>query len=234
MVMPGVVGWRLSSGFEKFVSLARRSCSEMNCGAAARTLGPLDDVGRELAGVGDAVEPPRPTSESVNYKVMLPREYLVKWADRSYRRTTWVPHGWLLATSGAKLKNFLQGGSKVQLLPEAVEEEKADELPASQGPSFEIGGEGTEDAPANEEKSQTSALSANPDAQRKIPPAWKRVDRILDVLLWRPERRLGANKRGRGRPAKGKGKAKGKKRADTDEEEVSDDEPRIFIFVKLS
>ncbi|KZT75062.1 hypothetical protein DAEQUDRAFT_659936 [Daedalea quercina L-15889] len=177
----------------------------------------------------DAVEPPRPAGQSVNYKAMLPREYLVKWADRSYRRTSWVPHGWLLATSGAKLKNFLQGGSKVSLLPEPVEEEKADELPASQGPSFEIGGEGSEDGPANE-KPRTSALDAAPDAQRKIPPAWKRVDRVLDVLLWNPQGRLRATKRRRGRPAKGKGNAKGKNRADTDEEEDLDDSPQMLAI----
>ncbi|TFY59851.1 hypothetical protein EVJ58_g5524 [Rhodofomes roseus] len=155
----------------------------------------------------DAVEPARPAGEPVNYKAMLPREYLVKWADRSYRRTSWVPHG---------------GGSKIPLLPEPVEEEKVDEPAASQGPSFEIGEEST-DGQAPEEKKVVSVLSAMPDAERRIPPVWKRVDRVLDVLLWHPEARLGTTKQKAGR----KGKGKGKKRGDSDEEEMDEDEPRM-------
>lgn len=173
----------------------------------------------------DALEPPRPAGELVNYKAMLPREYLVKWADRSYRRTSWVPHGWLLATSSAKLKNFLLAGSKIPLLPEPVEEEKAQEPDASQGPSFEINREEFADVAAKDEKVPTSVLDPDPDAQRKIPPPWKRVDRVLDVLLWRPEGRLeGKKKQGRGRKGKGKGKGKGKYEA-TDNEDMDDNDP---------
>ena len=178
----------------------------------------------------DAVEPPRPAGEPVNYKAMLPREYLVKWADRSYRRTSWVPHGWLLATSSAKLKNFLMAGSKIPLLPEPVEEEKTLEPDASQGPSFEIGREDSADVAAKEEKAPFSALDPNPDAQRKIPPAWKRVDRVLDVLLWHPEGRLEAKKQSHGRGRKGKGKGKGKKRAESSDEDMSDNDPRMVAI----
>ena len=56
-----------------------------------------------------------------DYKSHLPREYLVKWEERGYRRTTWVPHMWLLSTSPGKLKNFVAGGSKVELLTANVE-----------------------------------------------------------------------------------------------------------------
>lgn len=180
----------------------------------------------------DAVEPPRPAGEPANYKAMLPREYLVKWADRSYRRTSWVPHGWLLATSSAKLKNFLLGGSKIPLLSEPVEEEKAQEPDASQGPSFEIGREDSADVAAKDEKLPTSVLDPNRDAQRKIPPAWKRVDRVLDVLLWRPEGRLEAKKQkqNRGRKGKGKRKGRGKKHEETDDEDMSDNDPQMMAI----
>lgn len=176
----------------------------------------------------DAVEPSRPAGEPANYKALLPREYLVKWADRSYRRTSWVPHGWLLATSSAKLKNFLLAGSKIPLLSEPVEEEKAQEPDASQGPSFEIGREDSADVASKEEKAPFSALDPNPDAERKIPPAWKRVDRVLDVLLWRPEGRQEAKKRKQGRGRKGKGK--GKKREESDAEDASDDNSQMAMI----
>ncbi|KAI9057725.1 hypothetical protein FKP32DRAFT_1597935 [Trametes sanguinea] len=162
----------------------------------------------------NAVEPPRPANEPINYKAMLPREYLVKWADRSYRRVQWVPHGWLLATAQSKLKNFLQGGTKVPLLLEAVSEEA---LPANQdgeSPTFDIVGA---DQEAAKEEEETSPLFANPDAERKIPPAWKTVDRVLDIRLWRPPR-----------SSKKKGK---KKRVGTDEE-ADDDNADDFEVVR--
>ncbi|OBZ79352.1 Chromatin remodeling factor mit1 [Grifola frondosa] len=135
----------------------------------------------------DAVEPSRSPNEPVNYKAALPREYLVKWESRSYKRTQWVPHMWLLATHAQRLKNFLAGGSKVQLLPDPVSDERAegDEEPTT----FEIGEDDVRETPARTSETQAiSALDANPDAERKIPPAWKTVDRVLDVLFWHPQR----------------------------------------------
>lgn len=156
----------------------------------------------------NAVEPPRPADEPVNYKAMLPREYLVKWVDRSYRRVEWVPHGWLLAVTQTKLKNFLQAGSKIPLLPDPASEpeQNGDAGPAN----FEIGGEDGENAtPALKDGGHTSPLFANPDAERKIPPLWKTVDRVLDIRLWRPRK-----------PTKGRGK---KARVESDEEDSEDD-----------
>lgn len=137
----------------------------------------------------NAVEPVREAGEPINHKQMLPREYLIKWTDRSYRRTSWVPHGWLLATNTARLRNFLQSGSKVPLLPEApsegqVEGDESDAIP------FLVGGETENDASAQLQTNETSALQPNPDAERKIPPAWKTTDRVLDVLFWYPEKRV--------------------------------------------
>jgi chromodomain-helicase-DNA-binding protein 4 len=55
-----------------------------------------------------AVEPPRPDDEPPHYKLPLPREYLVKWLDRSYRRTQWVPHMWLVTTQCGQVEEFSQ------------------------------------------------------------------------------------------------------------------------------
>lgn len=133
----------------------------------------------------DAIEPPRSPSEPPNHKAMLPREYLIKWVDRSYRRVQWVPHGWLLAVAPNKLKNFLRGGPKVSLLPEPI----SDQVPASgecEQSTFEIGRQDSETPLAAQDRDGTSLLAACPDAERKIPLPWRTTDRVLDVLLWRP------------------------------------------------
>ncbi|GBE77743.1 hypothetical protein SCP_0106250 [Sparassis crispa] len=167
-----------------------------------------------------AVEPPREADEPINYKASLPREYLVKWTDRGYKRTQWVPHMWLLAMQPARLKNFLHGGSNVQLLPEVVNEVEAskDEEPSA----FEIGGEASRDVSVHPEPRVMSALDPDPDAQRKVPPAWKTVDRVLDVLVWYPERRFPPKSK------KSKAKGRGKKRVqrmESDEEESEGENP---------
>lgn len=134
----------------------------------------------------NAVEPPRPNNEPPRYKDSLPREYLVKWQDRSYRRVQWVPHMWLLSTSHAKLRNFLAGGSKVELMKTLEDGTKMDiDEPA---PAFEIGDESR--ASSAKPGTNTPALPQNaiPDAHRRIPPAWKTVDRVLDIFLWHPRR----------------------------------------------
>jgi hypothetical protein len=146
----------------------------------------------------NAVEPLRPANETPNYKTPLPREYLVKWMDRSYRRIQWVPHMWLLSTHHAKLKNFLTGGSKVELL-KVAEEERNDIACAA---VFEIDSRASSTKPGTE--TPFSPLEANPDAERRIPMAWKTVDRVLDVFLWRPSKRV---TKSRGDTRKDKGKA---------------------------
>ncbi|KAG5636366.1 hypothetical protein H0H81_008284 [Sphagnurus paluster] len=141
-----------------------------------------------------AVEVSRGHDEIPNYKESLPREYLVKWQDRSYRRVQWVPHMWLLSTHHAKLKNFLSSGSKVELLKVTADEPVIDD----NIPSFEIGDESR--ASSTKPAGDTPALpqTAIPDAECRIPPSWKTVDRLLDVYLWHPLQ------------AKGKGKGKQK------------------------
>jgi hypothetical protein len=45
-------------------------------------------------------------------------------------------------------------------------------------------------------RSEGVALLPSLDAERRIPPAWKTVDRVLDALIWSPrEQRPKANKR---------------------------------------
>ena len=143
----------------------------------------------------DALEHGLATAAVSNYKTPLPREYLVKWTGRSYRRVEWVPHMWLVSTNQAKLKNFIFGGPKVELLKKPAEPEPADMM------------EVDEVVLVNplEQKSDSrassllagSVLGALPDAEQRIPPAWKTVDRVLDVLLWRPTPKKGISHRKR-------------------------------------
>ncbi|KAJ7042418.1 SNF2 family DNA-dependent ATPase [Mycena alexandri] len=156
----------------------------------------------------NAVEPPRPADDPPHYKEALPREYLVKWVDRSYRRTQWVPHMWLVSTNHAKLKNFLADGPKVELLEEPAGEEIADD---NQPAQFQVVVESRDSSvkPGAAAKPAARPQDPIPDAERRIPPAWKTVDRVLDVILWRPRRKQ----------AKGKAsKAKAKRRIDSDDD----------------
>lgn len=163
-----------------------------------------------------AVEPPREPGEVPNYKSHLPREYLVKWQDRSYRRTEWVPHMWLVATHGARLKNFLTSGSRVVLLPEPVADAAAtDDAPPVFGAAEEEKDE-TETTPA----AILTSLDPIPDADKRIQPAWKTVDRVLDILLWSPEKR---RKPAKSRKSSAKGKRKAQhKRVDSDDTSAQD------------
>lgn len=143
----------------------------------------------------DALEPGLAAATVSTYKTPLPREYLVKWAGRSYRRVEWVPHMWLVSTNQAKLKNFIVGGPKVELLKRPAEPEVAD---------MEVDDvvlinplEQKSDSRASSVQAGSSVLGALPDAERRIPLAWRTVDRVLDVLLWRPTPKKGISHRKR-------------------------------------
>jgi chromodomain-helicase-DNA-binding protein 4 len=108
------------------------------------------------------------------YRDTLPREYLVKWASKSYRRTSWVPHLWLLAKAQSKLRNFLVGkGPKVQLEHTRIIKLKEGE-------------EGVRHRVYVDDAGDPRPPAALPDAEDYIPEAWLRVDRVLDVRLWTP------------------------------------------------
>lgn len=134
----------------------------------------------------NATEPPRAPGEVPDPKSQLPREYLVKWQDRSYRRVEWVPHGWLAAKYMSRLRNFLAGKAPVGfLLKEAVKEEEAANATAEGG----VGGAGEDDDSMGRFEDEDSySMDPKPDADRRIPPAWKTVDRVLDVVMWCPHK----------------------------------------------
>ncbi|KAI0689886.1 SNF2 family N-terminal domain-containing protein [Cytidiella melzeri] len=145
----------------------------------------------------NAVEPKLPPGTAPHFKDALPREYLIKWTDRSYKRVQWVPHMWLLATSQAKLKNFLERGSAVTLLPEPAPEAHADGGPVDDPVStFGVGAEEDLEG-SDDDKPHSGVPDAVPDAENLIQPAWKTVDRALDVLLWSPQKRLARRRQGK-------------------------------------
>ncbi|KAF9270030.1 hypothetical protein L218DRAFT_952224 [Marasmius fiardii PR-910] len=136
----------------------------------------------------NAVEPPHAEDEPVNYKSQLPREYLVKWVERGYRRTQWVPHMWLLSTYPQKLRNFLLEGPKIRLL--SGPREKKDIQGTETETSVFNSKPGSRESSAKP-GTQTPSVSPNalPDAERHIPLPWLTVDRVLNVELRRPTQR---------------------------------------------
>jgi chromodomain-helicase-DNA-binding protein 4 len=163
----------------------------------------------------NATEASRAPDEPVNWKYLLPREYLVKWADRSYRRVQWVPHMWLVSTHPQKLKKFLEEGPKIELLAEAVSRDTMD-VDRVSTPTFEIGedepGDSGDSGDSTKVEAKTPARPSDPlpDAEFRIPSAWKTVNRVLDVLLWYPEKRkeqkARPKKQNKNRRRSGKGK----------------------------
>ena len=154
----------------------------------------------------NALQPELPHGESISPKMHLPREYLVKWQDRSYRRVQWVPHGWLASVHAGLLRNFLLHGPKVELLEHAVREDQVANALSEGG----IGGsskESDEFQPKAGVRSEGVALLPSLDAERRIPPAWKTVDRVLDVLMWSPREQQSKAKRRRTAPRETKASA---------------------------
>jgi hypothetical protein len=135
----------------------------------------------------NAVEPVRKPDEVPNHKHHLPREYLVKWSGRSYRRLDWVPHMWLASTKPSKLKNFIIGGTKVDLLEEPVRSQSQTpmEVDTVSFPTFE-GAVESRNLSVNPETAARFPVGPMPDAEQRIPLPWKTVHRVLDVVLWRP------------------------------------------------
>ncbi|KAE9408278.1 hypothetical protein BT96DRAFT_914203 [Gymnopus androsaceus JB14] len=117
---------------------------------------------------------------TLNIKEPLPREYLVKWQERGYRRTEWVPHMWLVSTNFSKLKNFTMNGTKVELLGGVPDDNlRREEEPSS---IFDIPDDSSA-KPSKPDVDSGSSLSALVDAEDRIPISWKTVDRVLDVQL---------------------------------------------------
>lgn len=106
------------------------------------------------------------------------REYLVKWEGKSYRRTSWVPHLWLVSMAYQKLRHFILNGTRVRL------------------EHLRSGGiEGhTEDARRRVYEEEDGPPLPNPRAEECIPESWRRIEQVLDVLFWAPHKRVNAVK----------------------------------------
>jgi chromodomain-helicase-DNA-binding protein 4 len=169
------------------VSLAKHYSEDWLCGDCASFTYKVEKIIAWRPSPEGATQEDKP-----NYRDALPREYLIKWKDRSYRRVTWVPHMWILATHAQMLRHFILGtGSRVTLMERPVLEETQDPEPTApigdtrdSAPPVTFG-DVIEDAPLPSEND--GPAEAMPDAHLRIPPAWKTVDRVLDILLWRPQ-----------------------------------------------
>ncbi|EPQ60503.1 hypothetical protein GLOTRDRAFT_68181 [Gloeophyllum trabeum ATCC 11539] len=176
-----------------------------------------------------AAIPSGPTRDVPNYRSNLPREYLVKWADRSYRRLTWVPHMWLATMHGQKLKNFIETGPKVPLLSEPLPEANGPTTKTAQNSEEEVENNALESSPptavTNDEvpSNRITFIPGLPppplsDAERRIPSSWKTVDRVLDALFWCPSKRDGTKKQGGRKKQSTRRKARKRTSEDTDDE----------------
>lgn len=116
---------------------------------------------------------------------------------------------WLLATNRAKLKNFTTGGTKVKLLEEP-EPDASDDHPVNSGIM-----NSPDEGPSMKPVTWSDPLV---DAERRIPSAWKTVDRVLDAYLFLPR-----NKWKAGKSIK-KGKTKIRVESDDDASEDSESE----------
>ena len=173
------------------VQLATHYQKEWNCADCASFIYPLEHILAWRPFPENAIEPSRPVGETPNYKANLPREYLVKWMGRSYRRIQWVPHGYLLATAPQKLRSFLTSGSRIKLLDQPVVDASVDGAPGESGDAFDIGAENAmEDASSRSDTEHNVPTDAVPDAEKRIHPSWRTVDRVLDVRFWYPEKIL--------------------------------------------
>lgn len=189
--------------------------NDWQCTDCVAFIYPLDKILAWRPYPANAVEPDRQPGQLPDHKALLPREYLVKWLDRSYRRVQWVPHMWLLSTSAAKLKNFLATGAKVVLLNAPSEQHTASrEQSMDADLNFLIA-----DDTAKEASSRASIEHEHgppgplPDAEHRISPRWKTIDRVLDIRIWNPSK---------SRPIRAKSSKK--KRIESESENESDPE----------
>jgi hypothetical protein len=145
----------------------------------------------------DANEEPREPGELPRWRDRLPREYLVKFRDQSFRHVTWVPHAWMQTVAHQKLRNFLEKGPQLDLVTDATLAAGGDKMIA---PTIM---DVIDDDDRGRHFGQVAELDAlweghgpPPDdtAEESIPIEWSTVDRLLDVYLIPPKKRA---KRGR-------------------------------------
>lgn len=181
----------------------------------------------------DAVEN-LPPGEIPKPKNLLPREYLVKFKERGYKRVEWVSHMWLLAMHEGLLRHFLKNGTRLSLL-EDDSEEFQEKIGKHQGDDKGSAGAATGggaldvlpvfarsrsvSAEVDKKESEYEETPGPvPDAQLRIPSSWLRIDRVLDVILQSPS---DAKRRRRN---KGKARRKAIRIRDSEDELESDSE----------
>lgn len=189
--------------------------NKWRCGDCASYVFPLEHIIAWRPYPANAVDRYANSPETANYKESLPREYLVKWVGRSFRRVEWVPHMWLVATHWTRLKNFYESGPKLQILDSRADTDAALTNGSTKESSlFRI--EEASRAVSPEAGGSENGTNGPPrpltDAEARIPPLWKTVDRVLDVLLWAPRKASG--------PAKKKGKFSQRRVEDNEGSEV--------------
>lgn len=183
--------------------------NDWQCADCVSYIFPIDNIIAWRPSPSDAMDAYASSKSIPDIKENLPRDYLVKWVGRSYRRAEWVPHMWLATTHAAKLKNFYTAGPKIPLLDAPIEEGQPSRAIEDSTANPIFSAEASRDASVEAESSSRSEdgpPAALPDALLRIPPLWKTVDRVLDILLWSPE------------------KSKGKQRKSKDEVENSEGE----------
>ncbi|CED85629.1 snf2 family dna-dependent atpase [Phaffia rhodozyma] len=146
-----------------------------NCHDCVRWTSEVDKIIAWKPAYDGAVEPPFEGGGSPFYKQSLPRLYLVKFMDSSFKRIEWVPHEWLLTNSPARLRMFLKNGTQLTLLSEQAE----DAEDASTASALDFGQKKVPQV-------YIGPPIANPDATSRIPKAWSTPDRVLDVYLKAP------------------------------------------------
>lgn len=166
--------------------------NEWQCGDCASFTYPVEKILAWRPYPTDAVDKYKNSHDPPNYKENLPREYLIKWERRSYRRVQWVPHMWLSSTAPFMLRHFLHNGSRVELLAEPVKEKTGGEQqdkPAetSDLPVF-VSTEDSREASAGKDDDDSTQPLPLVDAEDRIPPQWKTIERVLDIMIWSPSK----------------------------------------------
>lgn len=105
------------------------------------------------------------------------QQYLIKWKGWSYRDLNWVKHSWLSARYQSRLSNFLSKGSTISFEPSKEDLGEDDELEPDAKEA---------QAQAQQEEDYPLGPSPDPDIERRVPQAWKTVDRVISVTFKSP------------------------------------------------
>lgn len=129
-------------------------------------------------------EGPYQVGELPDYKLPLPREYLVKFTGQGFRHVTWVPHQWLAGSGPRKLRNFIAKGPHLDLVTDQTLA-MADESHIAPTIQDVITASGNQTRKSEvENKWDGHGPPPDPNAAESLPKAWNTVDRVLDVFFY--------------------------------------------------